>query len=141
MSNLPNRIARMVQILHRKGYCNIYLYSGMSPTGLNWRFIIGKMVNKSWPTDEHIASGSVRASGEVEWSDDTSTPEILALNFVEFYKISKPDIRLSHNEYTKWYSELLNMLDESKAPVFHSDSTAPHEYLLKYAPGYKCENN
>lgn len=137
MTSLPLKITRMIEILHEKGYHDIYLYSGMSPSGLNWRFTIGRITYNSWPNGQHITTGSVRESGEIEWSQDTSTAEILAENFEGFYKPSKQKINPNYIEYVKWYSGLLRILEDDEVPVFYADYEAPHAYLLKYAPFFK----
>lgn len=136
MSNLPSQIMQMVRTLHEMGYHDIYLYSGMSPSGLNWRFQIGKIVDKQWPSSERIVAGSVRATGDVEWSEDTSSYENMARNFERYYKLSKVDLTSSCIEYAKWYAALLDSLVEDEILTFYADYHAPHKHLLRDAPGF-----
>lgn len=140
MNNLPSKIMKMVAILHEKGYCDVYLHCGLSPSGMNWRFRIGKIKNYSWPNYEVFVSGSVSDTGIIEWSEDQSSAEGLADDFENYYDLSKSEQYPLYVEYNKWYSELLKMLKENEILVFYADYEAPHEYLLKYAPGYQSKN-
>lgn len=45
MVTLPVRIQKMVGKLHDIGYESLYLYSGSSPNGMNWRYTIGIINN------------------------------------------------------------------------------------------------
>ncbi|MFV8782171.1 hypothetical protein ACNKU7_07085 [Microbulbifer sp. SA54] len=137
MDSLPKRILGMVKVLHEYGYKNIYIYPGMSPSGMNWRFSIGRMKAGIWPQQDHLVYGSVKNEGEVEWSEDCSSSEILARNFVNYYGLSDDDKKSYANCYLNWYSELLKMLEDHELLVFYADYDAPHSYLLKFAPGYR----
>lgn len=136
MECLPVRIMKMVSLLHEKGYPNVYLYSGMSPSGLNWRFSIGYLSSGAWPTQQVIAHGSLRTEGHVEWCEDTSDPEILCSQFISHYGLAKPKENTLNSKYVDWYSGLLKMLEKNEVIAFYADYDAPHSYLLKYAPGF-----
>ncbi len=138
MSSLPHKIMTMVEKLHDKGYHDIYLYCGLAPSGLNWRFIIGKISDGVWPSNHgRLVAGSVRDSGEVEWSDDTSSVDKLADDFERFYGLSKEGIDPNCLEYVKWYSNALKGLEENRVLVFYADYRAPHAHLLDDAPLYQ----
>ena len=138
MSNLPHKIMTMVKKLHEKGYHDIYLYCGLSPSGLNWRFIIGKISDGVWPSnDGRLTAGSVRDSGEVEWSENTSSVDSLADDFVRFYSLSKEGIDPKCMKYVQWYSNVLKVLEENHVLVFYADYHAPHAHLLEDAPLYR----
>ena len=38
----------MVVVLHQRGFHDIYIYSGLSLSGINWRFCIGQIVDGKW---------------------------------------------------------------------------------------------
>jgi len=85
MVTLPVRIQKMVGKLHDIGYESLYLYSGSSPNGMNWRYTIGIINNKKWPTNDYLVEGSIRSSGAIEWSESDATVEKLADNFEQYY--------------------------------------------------------
>ncbi|WP_288130730.1 hypothetical protein [Microbulbifer sp.] len=136
MENLPRRILKMVEILHRDGYKNIYIYSGMSPSGIHWRFSIGRMKSGCWPQNDYLVFSSIKDEGVVEWSEDNSSAEVLAKNFVSYYGLNSDDKVAFNANYHIWYSELLKILKNNELLVFYADYDDPHSYLLKYAPGF-----
>lgn len=141
MDNLPKRIVKMISLLHKKGFQDIYIYSGMSPSGMNWRFTIGHLKNETWPNKTIIVQGSVRAEGDVEWANENSCAEDLCKNFISFYKLTKSENNSTHLEYVIWYAKLVETLKESELLEFYADYEAPHEYLLTNAPGYKGKDS
>lgn len=132
---LPVRIVKMVKLLHEMGYTNLYLWCGMSPSGMSWRYQIGEMSDCKWPAEPEIVRGSVGPEGDVEWSPESTTPEELARGFmVTFNKaITRQN---SPNDYTQWYSRLIDSLGYNELLVFYADYEAKHERLLKEAPMY-----
>ena len=137
MTYLPCKIMKMIEILHSKGYSDIYLYCGMSASGTNWRFIIGKITDNVWPGNQIIACGSLSESGEVEWSSDTGSAESLADDFERYYALTPAEQNSIFSEYATWYSEKINTLQENELLVFYADYPAPHQDWLLNAPGYR----
>jgi len=127
----------MVKELHQRGYTNLYLYSGMSTTGLCWRYWIGLITNNKWPAHPWIAKDSIGPEGEVEWVTDNSTVKLLADGFELFYADKLAGTKSSPNEYSRWYDNLIDGLGPNELLLFYADYDAPHEHLLKEAPFYK----
>ena len=134
---LPRQIFEMIGLLHQSGYTNIYLYSGLSPSGLNWRFNIGYLDNGAWPSYRVITNGSVGSKGDVVWCKAPQNPQGLFESFVNYYQIEKPPHERNNMAYVRWLTELKNMLSDNEAPVFYADYPAPHQHLLVSAPGYR----
>ncbi|GLS25047.1 hypothetical protein [Marinibactrum halimedae] len=114
----------MIHYLHQKGYKDIYLYSGMSPSGMHWRYSIGKIKNGYWSPADSIVAGSTGVSGSVEWSEDHSSVEVLSENFISHYKLGTEDQREDETPYSIWYSQLLKMLDKDEMLIFYADYSA-----------------
>jgi hypothetical protein len=132
---LPMRIMLMIKELHNRGYSSIYLYSGLSPSGMHWRYEIGQMVNNQWPARPVIDKGSLQNTGEIRWAVDNSTVDLLADGFESYYK----DILMNKeppNAYTQWYANLIDGLNSNELLVFFADYGGAHEELLKTAPNY-----
>jgi len=136
MAHLPNRIMLMVQQLHERGYTSIYLYSGLSPSGMSWRYSIGQITDGRWPVYPNIISDSVSKEGNTVWAERNSTVELLTDGFEAYFKdqllvIGRP------STYSIWYAKLLTELEPDEALVFFADYGGKHQELLKTAPGYK----
>ena len=133
MDNLPQRIMKMVKELHNRGYSYLYLYSGMSPSGGNWRFEIGSITVNKWPA-KPIVSGSINAEGKVEWAMDNSTVKLLADDFESYYENELANTKSNDSRYSAWYSSLIDSFGPEEILVFYADYIAPHEHLLQDAP-------
>ncbi len=136
MSDLPIRIMQMVQQLHNRGYTSIYLHSGLSPSGMYWRYSIGQLMTGYWPAYPTIISGSVSKEGETIWALDNSTVRLLTDGFESHFK----DLLISkdpHTDYSKWYAKLLSGLEADEMLVFFADYGAKHQHHLASAPGYR----
>ena len=133
MDNLPQRIMKMVKELHTRGYNTLYLYSGMSPSGTNWRFNIGLLKNDKHP-EKRIVCSSIRIEGEVDWTTDNSTVELLADGFESYYANELIDAQSDDTRYSAWYGSLIDSFGPEEILVFYADYIAPHEHLLKDAP-------
>lgn len=136
MDVVYDKIVNMVGLLHEKGYVDIYIYSGMSASGMYWRFCIGRLDNGRWPNNNIIVQDSVLAKGSVEWSEDTASVEELCDNFIVFYRLIKPEENRLNSDYVAWYKKVLESLDNDHPLTFYADYSAAHEYLLEDAPGY-----
>ncbi|WP_143165485.1 hypothetical protein [Ferrimonas marina] len=126
----------MVSLLHQRGYTQLYLYSGMSPSGLFWRFEIGEMKGGSWPTDKVLVSDTVQDSGPLDWSVDTDSLEQLCQRFIEHYQLDKPKQDATNRSYVQWFSELSDSMGEDELLIFYADYPGPYEERLRSAPGY-----
>ncbi|MFK8012715.1 MAG: hypothetical protein AB8B80_11775 [Marinicellaceae bacterium] len=132
---LPMRIMRMIKALHNKGYTALYLYSGLSPSGMHWRYEIGQMENNQWPSQSVLAKGSVQDKGQVDWSNENSTVELLVNDFECYYQHQLNE-KKPHNDYTQWYAQLINSLQDNELLSFYADYGGRHQDLLKTAPGF-----
>jgi len=136
--HLPMRIMFMIKELHQRGYSSLYLYSGLSPSGMHWRYEIGQMVDGKWPNSPLIVKGSVQNTGEIKWAADNSTVELLADGFESYYKdLLNP--KSQANAYTQWYAILIDGLNPNELLVFFADYGGKHEDLLKTAPNYRSK--
>jgi hypothetical protein len=140
MEHLPARIFKMISVLHSRGYESIYLYSGMSPSGLNWRFSIGVAKNGEWPSNKIITEGSIKSIGEIEWSQNDYLPEKLADDFEDYYKDKLSEAKVKNIKYIAWYGTLSEVVKSNAVLTFYADYPAPHEEHLMSAPGYKYNN-
>ena len=82
---LPMRIMLMIKELHQRGYTSVYLYSGLSASGMHWRFEIGQLSNQQWPSSPSIIKGSLQNKGKTKWAVDNSTVDLLADGFESYY--------------------------------------------------------
>ena len=140
-SILPARITRMVVELHRRGYTSLYLYSGMSASGMNWRFTIGNMVDKKWPTSDVIITSSIRSEDEVSWANDNTTAEALADGFESHFCDKIKGTKSIPTEYLCWFDLIVGAFKDNECLIFYADYSARHEHLLKSAPGFNGKKN
>jgi len=134
---LAMRIVKMVKELHRRGYTNLYLWCGMSPSGCSWRYQIGEMQDSQWPTERDLMHDSLGPeSTTVDWSPNTYTVVDLADGFERTFanKITRP---YTPNPYIHWFSEVADSLNYNQLLVFYADYEAEHEMLLREAPGHQ----
>ncbi len=134
--HLPSRITKMVKELHRRGYTNLYLYCGMAPSGMSWRYMIGEMEDGGWPASEHLVYASTGPEGTVEWSQNMHNVNAMADDFERFYvgKISKAN---APTGYSVWFDQLADTLRFNELLMFFADYESEHGHLLKDAPGYR----
>jgi hypothetical protein len=136
MKPLRIRIMHMIKELHLRGFSSVYLYSGLSPSGMHWRYEIGQMVNEQWPSKPSWVNSSVQSEGSTIWAEDNSSVALLAYGFQQHFKD-----RLIQNyqptAYSHWYANVLASLDERELLMFFADYGGKHEHLLLNAPGYK----
>ena len=136
MKPLPIRIMHMIKELHLRGFSSVYLYSGLSPSGMHWRYEIGQMVNEQWPAKPSWVNSSVQSEGSTIWTEDNSSVALLAYGFQQHFKD-----RLIQNyqptAYSQWYANLLESLDERELLIFFAHYGGKHEHLLLNAPGYQ----
>lgn len=136
MDSLPFRIMKMIQLLHRRGYTSLFLYSGLSPSGMNWRYQIGLLRDQQWPVNPSLVSGSLGSDGKVAWAEDTGSVESLCDGFQSFYAKLLVGTWAAPTDYSRWYKRTINGLKPNEWLVFFADDGGSHAHLLKDAPGY-----
>ncbi len=106
--NASRKLLLAVAELHRRGYENLRLRAGLSPSGCHWRYQLS-------PRDESVRgpSGSLTNQLNMNWGDnDDSTPEELAgaimTRFPELVDAAKGE----DSAYAAWLSEII----EESAP-------------------------
>jgi hypothetical protein len=134
---LPTQILRMVIELHNRGYESLYLYSGMSPSGMNWRYEIGIMSNGEWPSRPPLTQDSLdRASQDTPWSRAPHSVTELADRFETTFQSRLDEARVPNKEYAQWFHALVNTLRPDQLLDFYADYDTDFERVLKSAPGY-----
>ncbi len=135
MNPLPIRIMYMIKALHKRGYSSVYLYSGLSPSGMSWRYEIGQLVNDQWPVKPAWVKGSVLSEGKTPWTDDNSTLLSLTDGFQQYFQ---HQLCQNHkpSPYSLWYTDVLKHLKADELLVFFADYGGPHQHLLASAPGF-----
>lgn len=135
--NLAIRITKMMVELHKRGYTSLYLHPGMSPSGMNWRFQIGHLIDGQWPSHTCITTGSIRTEGDVVWAQDNSTVDSLANGFESHFSQELEGTKSESTEYSRWFDSVVDDLGNNEVLAFYADYDTKHEHLLKTAPGYK----
>ena len=128
---------KMVVKLHKRGYTSLYLYCGMSSSGMNWRFEIANLVDGKWPSNSSITTGSITAEDKIVWARDNSTVDSLADGFESYFSKELKGTKSPSTEYSRWFDSVVEGLEHNEVLVFYADYDPKHEYLLKTAPGYK----
>ncbi len=136
-TNIPAKITRMIALLHDRGYENLYLYSGMSPSGMHWRYEIGVHENDEWPSPTPILSESFIGDEYLPWTSNIDSIETMADDFVIKYAKELKEAIKENDTYKSWYRSILNKLSSDDFLVFYADYPARHEDLLNTAPNYK----
>ncbi len=136
MSHLPYRIMHMIQQLHQRGYTDVYLYAGLAPSGMSWRYSIGQIQGGQWPVSPHLVSSGLSKNDHTAWADDNSTVELLTEGFENHFK---PQLRKGSypTVFTNWYAQLLSAIGTDDVLVFFADYGGKHQHWLSSAPGYK----
>lgn len=136
MPNLPIRIMYMVKELHLRGYSSVYLYSGLSPSGMHWRFEIGQTVAGQWPVSPPWIKSSIGSTGKISWSDENASVAELTHDFQQHVKDQLTQ-NYKATPYSQWYADTLESLETDVPLIFYEDYGGRHAHLLETAPGYK----
>ncbi len=135
-NKIAYKITQMISQLHKQNYESVYIYSGMSANGMNWRYEIGIHNNGQWPVEEPILEESISHNGEIPWAKNTDSIEKMAQLFISKY-LSKIKASLAANyDYCSWYQSIVSTIDYSNPLVFYADYDAMHKEFLNTAPGY-----
>ena len=136
----PTKLIKMVIDLHSKGYESLYLFSGMSPSGMNWRYEIGVIDENGWPNRIYLASGSLDCeSTDTNWSKGDLSVKELSDQFESHYLDNLAEARKPNPDFVKWFANLAGNLDltSSELLIFYQDyDYSPHQEFLENAPGY-----
>lgn len=130
----PLRILQGVQFLHQRGYHQLRILPGLSPSGMHWRVAIASVDDASgWDSDSALRYTTGQrtefAGGEVTV---TSTPESVA----DLILNGLPGIVPSENDpaYVSWFAELVGLCERSMAvPIAYDEYFDPSE-------GWKISN-
>lgn len=134
---LPIRITQMIRELHRRGYESLYLYAGMSPSGLYWRFMIGVIDETNlWPGNQRLVNASMGSDYKPEWSEADASATQLADDFEKYFYAALIPAKKPQPEFVKWFDNLVTMAGENLL-VFYADYDAPHQKFLEDAPYYR----
>jgi len=135
----PTTIVKMISKLHLLGYQSLYLYSGMSPSGLNWRYEIGVQDAGNWPSRNVLASGSLdTVATTTDWSEGFVSVDELTARFIEKYESELTPAQVPNHPYAAWFFDVTRDLnrDSNGLLVFYEDYDAAHSDYLRSAPGY-----
>lgn len=136
------KITQMISYLHIMGYENLYLHSGWSPNGVNWRYEIGVCESECWPVDSPILSESITHGSALPWCGNSESMENMAAKFISTYLIQLPNAKIKNSDYVEWFQLQLTSLNEDTPLILFAD--CDYEYyqeLLSTAPGYKKDVN
>ena len=129
----------MVSELHLRGYQQLRIAPGMSPSGLHWRCTITPITNISSRHGAMLAEWDVLTapytSGQGNhyfgWTDASrATPSQLADLFISRF----PDIvAAGHGSdcvYAGWYVEMLHLTHPNSLPIVYADWDLPEDRIV-----------
>lgn len=135
--NSPELITLMIQTLHNQGYENLYLYSGLSPSGINWRYEIGYCDNGCWPTDMILISDSITKLDSPAWASNAKTASDYAELFNQQFIKDNSKAKLPNQEYVYWYHSHLKTLSKDQPLTLYADYDYDYYHrILNNASGY-----
>lgn len=136
------RLLQAIHELHKQGYQNLAIYSGMSPSGMQWRCDLTPMSNLVI-TDgriEVIDTIAVRSLSHSSadtgnhyfgWEDAT---EDSARQLAERIKARAPDLLRNaegkHFAYAGWYTYMLGQAEQGALPVMYQENEEYHQGLI-----------
>ena len=134
---LPVRIVQMIRELHQRGYESLYLYAGMSPSGLYWRFTIG-IIDQThlWPGDYRLVNTSIGTDHKPEWSSIDASAIQLADDFEKYFATDLIHAKQSRPDFIAWFSNMSEKIGNNLL-FFSADYEAPHKSYLDNAPYYR----
>ena len=106
--NATRKLILAVAELHQRGYEQLRLHAGLSPSGGHWRYDLS-------PSDGSVAgpSGSLTNQLNMSWGDnDDSTPEELAGNILKRFPDLMEASKGEDSAYAAWLAEIV----EESAP-------------------------
>lgn len=136
-------IVMFVHELHKRGYEQMRLYAGMSPTGMSWRwFIYPKVLMKK---DKNFERKSYGPSFEcVYGSTNEDIPhDREMINFVDVINEIESYVNLSKGEdkeYVEWFKSIVEHAEEKDFPIAFSEFFNENSWkfmsgeLLPYPP-------
>lgn len=138
--HFPTTIVKMISQLHLLGYESLYLYSGMSPSGLYWRYEIGIHDSGNWPSRNVLATGSLDTEKTTtDWSEGIIDIDELTRAFIDKYSDKLTPAKIPNRRYAEWFIDLIPNLNRNRNGllVFYADFDMSDDWPdLEAAPGY-----
>ncbi len=130
-------VLRLVQSLHLRGYQQLRVCSGMSPSGAHWRCAItprsnvlrshGAMI-ANYELAAHYSSADGRAY--FNWNDAArAQPDELANLFIKRFPSLVEAGRGSDWAYVGWFIEMLHLTYPAAMPIAYADWELPADCL------------
>lgn len=126
----PVRVLRMLRELHGRGYERLRLSSGISPSGLHWRYSIAPaedfepngylLRHDRYPGDAAASTGGTDPPFNWQVTDDAD-PKVLADHFLEHF----PGVAAAglgpDPAYAQWLRDALDACLPDGAPIMYGD--------------------
>lgn len=125
MLNLK-KVLLIAEVLHQKGYQNLKIIPSLSPSGVYWRC--------SFETSYKGLKFDIIASNWLQdfWSISESEIKLdihkLTNKFIEEHKVFLEKCKGENEEYSKWFKDAVEILDEEELPYAFSDYFGPTTY-------------
>lgn len=116
---LANKLLRLVGVLHQRGYESLYFHSGMSPSGVYWRYHI--LTNEKELLRDSLVGDLPKFDWVKNWDDNI---EIWADDFIKFYQNDLTVARQPNIEYVTWYENILNIIGDSGYLILENNYNA-----------------
>jgi len=120
------KILFVARELHKRGYEKLRVEPSISPTGLAWRcsfFVIVEEIKKSIIVSSWIGKLFMDENNKIEQSLQELT-DLFEIEYKDFLLLCKGE----NCEYVKWYSEMLEKLQEGELPYAYSDYFSPTDF-------------
>lgn len=128
----------LVRELHLRGYEQLRISPGMSPSGMHWRCDITPVSNIS-PTNGALIMdfegpiarySSANEDKPFEWPDGSDrTPSVLADKFIESFPAIAAAGFGQDPAYVTWYREMLEATRGGTFPIAYADADLPDDHL------------
>ncbi len=121
-------VLRMVGELHRRGYEQVCLAPGMSPSGMHWRCQIMAATHRDGEPDPALAA--FYTTGQVReyfaWTDAADDDVVaLADKFLARYPALCAQARQLDPAYVTWYRAMLRVTEPDGLSIAYADWSLP----------------
>lgn len=129
---VSRKVMEMVGALHDRGYVGLYLDSGMSPSGMHWRYEVGIADAGRWPNPSGVVVRDSIGGGpdlSLPWcnaSDDLAT---FVSRYCERFASLLDAAREPNDDYVEWYQEMLRQTDPDGVLIFYQEYGPDHEHV------------
>jgi hypothetical protein len=139
------KILFVARDLHKRGYEKLRVVPSVSPSGLSWRcqYIVSNGEKKSIVVSNWISNFIINENEEIKQS-----PQELADLFEKENAKFLTKCKGKNNEYVKWYSDMLDTLQEGELPYAFDDYFSSTDFWktsmeneIKILPGESCYYN